>query len=56
MMLQIQRAVSHASAVVLAHSHNTDIQRQVADVLFAKATAMEDCRRVWADYSIQVRG
>ena len=39
MMLQIQRAVSHASAVVLAHSHNTDIQRQVADVLFAKATA-----------------
>lgn len=39
MMLQIHRAVSHASAVVLGHSHNSDVQRQVADVLFAKATA-----------------
>lgn len=39
MMLQIHRAVSHASAVVLGHSHNPDVQRQVADVLFAKATA-----------------
>lgn len=39
MMLQIQRAVSHASAVVLGHSHNSDIQRQTADILFAKATA-----------------
>lgn len=39
MMLQIHRAVSHASAVVLGHSHTSDVQRQVADVLFAKATA-----------------
>lgn len=39
MMLQIHRAVSHASAVVLGHSHNSDVQRQVADILFAKATA-----------------
>lgn len=39
MMLQIQRAVSKASAVVLAHSPNHDVQRQVADVLFAKTTA-----------------
>jgi beta-glucosidase-like glycosyl hydrolase/CubicO group peptidase (beta-lactamase class C family) len=39
MMLQIQRAVTHASAVVLGHSYNSDVQRQVADVLFAKASA-----------------
>ena len=39
MMLQIQRAVARASAVVLGHSPNEDVQRQVADVLFAKATA-----------------
>lgn len=39
MMLQIHRAVSHASAVVLGHSHNSDVQRQMADILFAKATA-----------------
>ena len=39
MMLQIQRAVAHASAVVLGHSYNVDVQRQVADVLFAKASA-----------------
>lgn len=39
MMLQIQRAVAHASAVVLGHSYNSDVQRQVADVLFAKASA-----------------
>lgn len=39
MMLQIQRAVAHASAVVLGHSYNSDVQRQVADVLFAKAPA-----------------
>lgn len=39
MMLQIHRAVSHASAIVLGHSHNADVQCQVADVLFAKATA-----------------
>ena len=38
-MLQIQRAVARASAVVLGHSPNEDVQRQVADVLFAKATA-----------------
>ena len=39
MMLQIQRAVSRASAVILGHSHNGDVQRQVADILYAKATA-----------------
>lgn len=39
MMLQIQRAVSRASAVILGHSHNSDVQRQVADILYAKATA-----------------
>lgn len=39
MMLQIQRAVARASAVVLAHSSNSEVQRRVADVLFAKATA-----------------
>ena len=38
-LLQIQRAVGNASSVVLAHSDGTDVQRQVADVLFAKATA-----------------
>ena len=38
-MLQIQRAVAHASAVVLGHSYSSDVQRQVADVLFAKASA-----------------
>lgn len=38
-MLQIQRAVDKASAVVLAHIDNADVQRHVADVLFAKATA-----------------
>lgn len=39
MMLQIQRAVSTASAVVLAHSLNQEVQRQVAGILFAKASA-----------------
>lgn len=39
MMLQIHRVVSDASAVVLGHSHNSDVQRQTADILFAKATA-----------------
>ena len=39
MMLQIQRAVAHASTVVLGHSYSSDVQRQVADVLFAKASA-----------------
>ena len=39
MMLQIQRAVSRASAVILGHSHHGDVQRQVADILYAKATA-----------------
>lgn len=38
-MLQIQRAVADASAVVLGHCDDADVQRQVADVLFAKATA-----------------
>ena len=39
MMLQIHRAVGNASAVVLGHSLHPDVQCQVADVLFAKATA-----------------
>lgn len=39
MMLQIQRAVSAAQAVVLGHSTGSDVQQQVADVLFGKATA-----------------
>lgn len=38
-MLQIRKAVAHASAVVLGHSHNDDVQRRTADILFAKATA-----------------
>ncbi|WP_455590553.1 glycoside hydrolase family 3 N-terminal domain-containing protein [Bacteroides sp.] len=39
LMLQIQRAVSAARSVVLAHSAGEDVQRQVAEVLYAKATA-----------------
>lgn len=39
MMLQIHRAVSTAQAVVLAHSTGQDVQRQVADILFARASA-----------------
>lgn len=39
MMLQIQRAVSQASAVVLAHTPHEEVQSQVADLLFAKASA-----------------
>lgn len=39
MMLQIQRAVAQASAVVLGHSRDADVQRRTADLLFAKATA-----------------
>ncbi len=39
MMMQIHHAVSHAPAVILGHSHNSDVQRQTADILFAKATA-----------------
>lgn len=38
-MTQLQHAVSKASSVVLAHSQNQDVQQQVADILFAKATA-----------------
>lgn len=38
MMLQIQRAVSTAQAVVLGHSTGHEVQEQVAKVLFAKAT------------------
>ena len=37
--MQIHHAVSHAPAVILGHSHNSDVQRQTADILFAKATA-----------------
>lgn len=39
MMLQIHRAVSKANSVMLGHTLNEDVQRQIADVLFAKATA-----------------
>lgn len=39
MMLQVQRAVSAAQAVVLGHSMGHEVQEQVADVLFAKTTA-----------------
>ena len=39
MMMQIQRAVSQAWAVVLGHTPNNEVQRQVADIMFAKATA-----------------
>lgn len=39
MLLQIQRALSTAQAVVLGHSLGHEVQEQVADVLFAKATA-----------------
>lgn len=39
MMLQIQRAVSAADAVVLGHAAGHEIQEQLADVLFGKATA-----------------
>lgn len=39
MMLQIQRAVSVGKAVVLAHSTGHEVQEQVADVLYAKASA-----------------
>lgn len=39
MMLQIHHAVSVAQAVVLAHATGHDIQRQVADILFARASA-----------------
>ena len=38
-MLQIQRAVARASAGGAGTQPNEDVQRQVADVLFAKATA-----------------
>ena len=38
-MLQIQRAVSAAEAVVLAHASRDDVQERVADLLFGKATA-----------------
>ncbi len=37
MMLQIQRAVAEAGAVVAAHSPAGEVQQQVARVLFAKA-------------------
>jgi len=39
MLMQIHRAVSKAHAVILGHTLNDEVQRQVADVLFAKATA-----------------
>lgn len=39
MMLQIQRALSVAQAVVLGHSTADEVQKQIADVLFGKASA-----------------
>lgn len=39
LMLQIQRAVSVAKSVVLAHSASEDVQQQVANILYAKASA-----------------
>lgn len=39
MMLQIQRALSVAQAVILGHSTVDEVQKQVADVLFGKASA-----------------
>ncbi len=39
MMLQIQRAVDDAEAVVAAHTPAKEVQKQVAQVLFAKAQA-----------------
>lgn len=39
MMLQIQRALSVAQAVILGHSTADEVQSQVADVLFGKASA-----------------
>lgn len=38
-MLQIEKNVRKASAVVLTHSNESYLQRQTADILFAKATA-----------------
>ena len=38
-LAQIEKAVAQAQAVVLAHSPNVDVQTQVANVLFGKATA-----------------
>ncbi len=39
MMLQIQQAVSGAEAVVVAHSSGDDVQKQTAQILFAKTKA-----------------
>ena len=40
-MLQIQRAVSAAEAVVLAHAPHDDVQERVADILLAKRQQTE---------------
>ncbi|MBP1614080.1 MAG: beta-N-acetylglucosaminidase [Bacteroidetes bacterium] len=39
LMLQIHRAVSLASSVLLGHSLDEDVQERIADVLFGKASA-----------------
>lgn len=39
LMLQIHRAVSVASSVLLGHSLDEDVQERIADVLFGKASA-----------------
>lgn len=54
-MLQIQRAVSAAEAVVLAHASRDDVQERVADLLSVKQRQMEDCRPVLADCFLPVR-
>lgn len=38
-VLQIRQGITSANAVVLAHSSNDDVQRQVARILYADATA-----------------
>lgn len=38
-MMQIYSAISAAESVVLAHTTNSDVERQVADVLYGNATA-----------------
>lgn len=54
-MLQIQRAVSAAEAVVLAHAPHDDVQERVADILLAKRQQTEGCLPVWVDCFLPVR-
>ena len=54
-MLQIQRAVSAAEAVVLAHASRDDVQERVLIYFSVKQRQMEDCRPVLADCFLPVR-